>query len=145
MRTILIALCLLVITGCVPKNKKQNAAVISSKGVASGDVFVIGEGSVPGREPIGTKDAGTITQGEVVEMSFGIKNERTLPLVIFSANASCGCTSVAYDKEPVKKGETRNINVTYDSKGKEGQQMVFVNLLTDDGEYTIKINLFVKK
>lgn len=132
---------------CVPQTKKQQvASVATTKSVVSGEApFVIGDGSVPGREPLGTKDVGTISEGEVVEMSFNIKNERALPLVIFSANASCGCTSVAYDKEPVKSGDTRTIHVTYDSKGKAGQQMVFINLLTDDGDYAIKINLFVKK
>lgn len=133
--------------GCVPQTKKQQAAALATaKSALSGEApFVIGDGSVPGREPLGVKDAGTISEGEVVEMSFNIKNERALPLVIFSANASCGCTSVAYDKEPVKNGDTRTIHVTYDSKGKAGQQMVFINLLTDDGDYSIKINLFVKK
>lgn len=131
--------------GCVPQTKKQKTVEAAAKSAVSGiESFVIGDGSIPGREPLGTKDVGVITEGEVVEMSFGIKNERTLPLVIFSANASCGCTSVSYDKQPVKKGDTRTINVTYDSKGKSGQQMVFINLLTDDGDYTIKINLFVK-
>lgn len=145
MRTILIALCLLVV-GCGTQAKKPKTAVATTKNVVSGEVpFVIGNGNAPGREPLGTKDVGVITQGEVVEMSFGIKNERAVPLVIFSANASCGCTSVSYDKEPLKNGDTRMINVTYDSKGKEGQQMVFINLLTDDGDYTVKINLFVKK
>ncbi|MEG1553596.1 MAG: DUF1573 domain-containing protein [Rikenellaceae bacterium] len=146
-KTLFIALCLLSVA-CTSQTRKQGATVVSTsvKSVTNTEApFIIGEGSVPGSEPLGTKNIGVINEGEVLEVSFNIKNNREIPLIIFNAKASCGCTSVSYDAEPIKKGETRAINVTYNSKGKSGQQMVFINLLTDDGDYTIRLNLFVKK
>lgn len=54
----------------------------------------------------------------VVKCSFKFTNVGTAPLIIHQAIASCGCTIPTYTKEPVKAGESGQIDVTYSGKGK---------------------------
>lgn len=43
---------------------------------------------------------------------FSLKNTGEIPLIIKDISTSCGCTSVTYEKRPIKKEETLNITVT---------------------------------
>lgn len=46
---------------------------------------------------------------------FKFKNEANVPVVIKSAKGSCGCVVPTYPKEPVLPGESRQIEVRYDT------------------------------
>ena len=61
-------------------------------------------------------DYGTIAQGSDPLRKFVFKNTGTEPLVINNARGSCGCTVPNYKKEPVKPGETSEIEVRYDTQ-----------------------------
>ncbi len=64
-------------------------------------------------------DFGTFSESEPVQKGvFRFTNEGTAPLVIHQAVASCGCTVPEYTKEPIQPGESGQINVTYNGKGK---------------------------
>jgi hypothetical protein len=65
---------------------------------------------------------GTIKQGDKVEHTFVFTNTGKEPLIITNAQGSCGCTVPEYPKEPIKKGESGKINVTFNSAGKMGMQ-----------------------
>ncbi len=65
-------------------------------------------------------DFGTINEGEVVEHVFNFKNTGEAPLIILNATASCGCTVPSWPKEPIAVGESANITVKFNSKGKPG-------------------------
>jgi Protein of unknown function (DUF1573) len=65
---------------------------------------------------------GTIKQGDKVEHEFVFTNTGKEPLIITNAQGSCGCTVPDYPKEPIKKGETAKIHVTFNSAGKMGMQ-----------------------
>lgn len=67
-------------------------------------------------------DFGEIVQGERVSYTFKFKNIGEADLIINSVKASCGCTAPDFDKEPVAPGEEGNINVTFDSSNREGNQ-----------------------
>lgn len=67
-------------------------------------------------------DFGTIKQGEVVNYEFKFKNVGKDPLIITQAQGSCGCTVPTWPKEPLKKGETGIIKVSFNSAGKMGAQ-----------------------
>lgn len=54
----------------------------------------------------------------VVKCVFKFTNVGNAPLIINQAIASCGCTIPTYTKEPVKPGESGQIEVTYNGKGK---------------------------
>lgn len=67
-------------------------------------------------------DFGTITQGESSTYEFMFTNEGNEPLIIAKAEGSCGCTVPIYPKEPIMKGQTAKIKVTFNSTGKSGVQ-----------------------
>ena len=64
-------------------------------------------------------DFGTFSANDpVVKCVFKFTNVGDAPLIIHQAIASCGCTVPTYTKEPVKPGESGQIEVTYNGKGK---------------------------
>lgn len=48
-----------------------------------------------------------------MQTEFILSNTGNVPLVIMDVTTSCGCTSVEYDKEPVKPGEEMKLIVKY--------------------------------
>lgn len=65
---------------------------------------------------------GTITQGQSVSYDFTFTNTGNEPLIITNAQASCGCTVPQWPKEPIMKGQSGTIKVTFNSTGKLGVQ-----------------------
>jgi len=77
-------------------------------------------------------DFGSITQDSIVTTYFVITNEGTGLLKIKKVSASCGCTAVVSEKNELKRGESTEVKVTFDSKGKSGKQTKSVYIETDD-------------
>ena len=67
-------------------------------------------------------DFGTLEEGEKVEHVFKFENTSTNPLTISNARGSCGCTVPEWPREPIAPGESGEIKVKFDSKGKKGKQ-----------------------
>lgn len=67
-------------------------------------------------------DFGTVKEGEEIKHSFSFRNTGTKPLVIMTAQASCGCTVPEKPEEPIRPGETGTIKVVFHSKDRTGQQ-----------------------
>jgi len=70
--------------------------------------------------PVATFDKTTfeftdLTQGVPGTASFNLKNDGNEPLIISSANASCGCTNLTYSKDPVLPGKSISISATYNA------------------------------
>lgn len=65
---------------------------------------------------------GTIKQGESSTYEFKFTNTGNEPLIISKAEGSCGCTVPLYPKEPIMKGQTATVKVTFNSAGKLGVQ-----------------------
>ena len=63
-----------------------------------------------------THDYGTIKQGAYGTYEFKFTNTGNEPLIISTARGSCGCTVPTYPKEPIMKGQTSVIKVSYDTK-----------------------------
>lgn len=76
-------------------------------------------------------DFGTITEGDVVETEFIVKNVGESDLIISDAKGSCGCTVPEPPKEPIKPGDSAPIKVSFDSKNKPGSQEKSVTLTTN--------------
>lgn len=76
-------------------------------------------------------DFGEINQGESISHNYKIKNIGSEDLIISSAKGSCGCTVPEWPKNPIKAGEEANVKVTFNSKGKTGNQSKRVTLLTN--------------
>lgn len=60
-------------------------------------------------------DFGTVPQGTPVTHVFSFKNTGKEPLVLSAVNASCGCTTPEWPKEPVAPGATATIKATYNA------------------------------
>ena len=93
-------------------------------------------------------DYGTIQQNSDPLRKFKFKNTGTEPLVIKSAQGSCGCTVPSYKKEPVMPGESSEIEVRY-ATDRIGAFTKTVTLTTNEGDQprvlTIKGNVLEKK
>ncbi len=67
-------------------------------------------------------DFGTVSEGEKVSHVYKFKNTGNEPLVISNAKGSCGCTVPQWPKTPIAPGESGEIMVEFNSKGKPGKQ-----------------------
>ncbi len=66
-----------------------------------------------------THDFGTFSENDGLQtVVFPFTNEGDAPLVIHQAIASCGCTVASFTKTPIKPGESGEVKVSYDGKGK---------------------------
>ena len=65
-------------------------------------------------------DFGTITEGQKVTYTYKVKNTGEAPLLIQSAQPSCGCTVPTFSKDPIPVGGTGFVTAEFDSSGKPG-------------------------
>jgi len=67
-------------------------------------------------------DFGTIKEGEIVEHTYVVTNTGEAPLIIQSAQPSCGCTVPDFSKEPIPVGGTGFVKAKFDTNGKQNVQ-----------------------
>ncbi|HMN33104.1 MAG TPA: DUF1573 domain-containing protein [Chitinophagaceae bacterium] len=88
-------------------------------------------------------DFGNIIEGPEAQIDFVFTNVGKEPLIIMQANASCGCTTPDWTKEPVKPGQKGSIKVKYTTKDRVGSfnKTVFIrsNAYSDKERYEIQI------
>jgi Protein of unknown function (DUF1573) len=104
---------LIVLPGCHPGQRKNTA--IKSGSQVNGELAEI---SFMEYE----YDFGKITEGEKVAHIFAFENKGPGNLVIESASTSCGCTIPKYDRAPIPSGKGGNLEVVFDSNGRNGIQ-----------------------
>lgn len=90
-------------------------------------------------------DFGTIKEkGGPVSHVFNFQNTGTEPLIIISAQASCGCTRPEFPKKPVAPGKKEHIKVTYNPDGRPGEFVKTITVRTNakdrsQRKFTLKI------
>jgi hypothetical protein len=77
-------------------------------------------------------DFGRIKQGEKVTKEFIITNSGKSNLNIRMTRATCGCTASEPEKSDLGPGESSKIKVTFDSKGRSGEQKKTVLVYSND-------------
>ncbi len=84
---------------------------------------------------------GEVEQGEKVEHVYRFTNTGEIPLVITNVKGSCGCTVPFYPKDPILPGESSEIQVEFDSKGKKNKQSkrVTISANTDPSQTFLTI------
>ena len=84
---------------------------------------------------------GTIDEGDKVEHIFVFTNTGDEPLLISKCKGSCGCTVPQCPKQPIAPGETGEIKVVFNSRGKKNHQVkrVTVTANTEPAQTVIKI------
>jgi len=84
-------------------------------------------------------DFGTIPQGKPVYYNFEIANKGTTPLKLENVQASCGCTTPEWNKEPIAAGGADKIKVGYNAAA-EGPFEKFITI-TYNGNQTKQIRI----
>lgn len=77
-------------------------------------------------------DMGDIKEGDKVTKIFTIKNEGSSTLNIKDVKVSCGCTAAKPKKNDLEPGESTEMEVTFNSSGREGKQSKTVYVETND-------------
>ena len=76
-------------------------------------------------------DFGRVIQGEKVAYGFKFKNTGTSDLIISKVSSSCGCAVPDFPKIPIKPGESKKIDVKFDSQNRPGFQNKSVTIISN--------------
>ncbi|MGH1339342.1 MAG: DUF1573 domain-containing protein [Aureispira sp.] len=129
-------LCLLAFSSC-SSEEEQSASVIAAedvkelKGIRNSTLI---NNPVTANEVITADEAaqitfeeevfdfGDIVEGDAVEHVFKFTNTGKNPLIINNARGSCGCTVPEWPRDPIAPGQDGEIQVKFNSRGKQGEQ-----------------------
>ncbi len=87
-------------------------------------------------------DFGTVVQGEKVKHNFVVTNTGEGKLIINNVHASCGCTAALPEKKELAPGESTNIKVEFNSRGRSGDQLKYITIKSNDvgsPEFVLKL------
>lgn len=90
-------------------------------------------------------DFGTVQEGPTADFEFSFENKGAEPIVIDRAQASCGCTTPSYSKEPVLPNKTGFIKATYNTQGRPGPFTKTITVFTNKGTKVLTIKGTVEK
>jgi hypothetical protein len=88
-----------------------------------------------------THNYGNIKQDTKNPKTFKFTNTGTEPLIIESAVGSCGCTVPTFPKEPIKPGESGEIEVVYSPGKQQGAQTKTITITANTNPITTTINI----
>jgi len=90
---------------------------------------------------------GEVIQGEIVSYGFKFTNTGNADLLLSDVSTSCGCTVPRYPVDPIKPGETKEIQAIFDSESRIGFQNKRITVLTNaiPSKYTLTIKADVIK
>ncbi len=96
-----------------------------------------------------SRDLGVVDEtGGPVRMKFKFQNISDKPVVFVDIHTQCGCFSPAWSTEPVRPGETGVVEAVFDPKGRSGDFLIGLTVISTNGDYsrynTLKINGTVK-
>ncbi len=81
-------------------------------------------------------DFGVIKDDKKQYATFDFVNKGKEPLLILSAEGSCGCTVPTWPREPVAPGKTGKIEVSFDPNGKTGEHTKIVTITSNTDPQT---------
>ncbi|MGB0881375.1 MAG: DUF1573 domain-containing protein [Vicingaceae bacterium] len=84
---------------------------------------------------------GTIEQDTKNTKIFTFTNTGSEPLIIEDAKGSCGCTVPVYPKEPIKPGDTGEIEVVYSPGKQQGNQNKTITITANTNPITTTLNI----
>jgi hypothetical protein len=90
-------------------------------------------------------DFGTIQEGPAAEFEFQFSNTGTEPIVIQKAQASCGCTTPHYSKDPVLPGKDGVLTASYNTNGRPGPFTKTITIVSNAGTKVVTIKGTVEK
>lgn len=126
-RTVLLAFGLFLITAL---NAQDNHSVQNTAETVPADVLALKETA---------HDFGSIPQGKPVYYFFEIANTGTAPLKLDNVQASCGCTTPEWSRDPIAAGASEKIKVGFNAAA-EGPFDKFITI-TYNGNQTKQIRI----
>jgi hypothetical protein len=94
------------------------------------------------------KELGSIREGQKLEVSFRFVNTGKKPLVIESAQPSCGCTVPEKPEKPIMPGQEGMIKAVFDSNGRSGSNHKTITVVantTGTTNHVLEFNVNVIK
>ena len=88
---------------------------------------------------------GDIMEGASVETTFKFKNTGKEPIILSSVQASCGCTTPSWSKEPILPGKSSKVTATYNTQGRPGNFVKTITINSNIGTKVVKIQGVVEK
>jgi hypothetical protein len=82
---------------------------------------------------------GSIIEGQIARYDFKFTNTGTEDLVLTNVQASCGCTTPKWPREPLKPGATAIITAEYNSNGRPGTFTKNIFVYSNGGDATLTI------
>lgn len=84
---------------------------------------------------------GNFAEGTQATYEFKFTNNGNAPLVLSGVNASCGCTTPSWTKDPIMPGKTGTITAVYNSSGRPGSftKSITVNSNAKNGTVILTI------
>lgn len=109
----------------------------------------VGQTIIPGADSSGAVlevaddayDFGVIKEGEKVEHEFKFTNTGSSPLIVSNVQASCGCTTPEYSKNPIAPGEEGSVKVVFNSAGQAGKQHKVVTVTSNAASKHTQLHL----
>ncbi len=86
-------------------------------------------------------DFGTIIEGERVVCYFDYVNDGGTELVINSVEATCGCTTPGWSREPLKPGEGQSLELIFDASGRSGAQRKVVTVQSNASNAKVRLTI----
>ena len=86
-------------------------------------------------------DFGKVAEGEKVSCTFTFDNKGTENLIISSATTTCGCTVSKYDKKPIPPGASGNLDVVFDTSGRNGMQTKTITVKSNASKPVVLIKI----
>ncbi len=89
-------------------------------------------------------DFGTIIEGERVVCYFEYSNVGGADLLITAVEASCGCTTSDWKREPLVQGETGSMKIIFDASGRSGEQRKLVTVRSNASNSELRLTIKAK-
>ena len=86
-------------------------------------------------------DFGTIIEGERVVCYFDYSNEGGADLLITAVEATCGCTTPDWKREPLVPGETESLKIIFDAEGRSGAQRKLVTVRSNASNGEVRLTV----
>jgi PBP1b-binding outer membrane lipoprotein LpoB len=74
---------------------------------------------------------GSVTEGDVVKHTYKFKNVGNQTLLITDIRTTCGCTVPTWNKSPIAAGASDQVEVKFDTKGKENEQVKKITIIAN--------------
>ena len=82
-------------------------------------------------------DLGTVMRSSTVSQTIRVINNTTTPLVLLDYTTQCRCMWLDFGREPIAAGESRDLTLTFDSRGEWGSVGNYMEITTSNEDKPI--------